>query len=290
MVNPLDIVNLTPLMDIASGKAQTIVALIDGPVALSQPAFAGRNIREISTGVSGRCTQTSSVACTHGTFLAGILCANRGSNVLSVCPDCTLLIRPIFIETTLEFEQMPTATPEALAAAIIESIDSGAQVINMSIALTQPSFEGERKLEEALNYAVRRGVITVAAAGNQGTLASSVITRHAWVVPVVACDSSGKPINSSNLGSSIGRRGLMAPGDAVKSIGVEGEPVILGGTSVAAPFVTGTIALLWSEFPTAKAIEVKSAVTQVYAGKRKTVVPPLLDAWAAYQVMAKTRY
>ncbi|OKH51474.1 hypothetical protein NIES2101_17990 [Calothrix sp. HK-06] len=57
----------------------------------------------------------------------------------------------------------------------------------------------------------------------------------------------------------------------------------------AAPFVTGTIALLWSEFPTAEAIEVKLAVTQAYAGKRKTVVPPLLDAWAAYQVMAKAR-
>ena len=48
----------------------------------------------------------------------------------------------------------------------------------------------------------------VAAAGNQGTLGSSAITRHPWVIPVVACDLRGRPMNESNLGSSIGRRGL----------------------------------------------------------------------------------
>jgi subtilisin family serine protease len=63
----------------------------------------------------------------------------------------------------------------------------------------------------------------------------------------------------------------------------------LGGTSVATPFVTGAIALLWSEFPAATAAEVKLAVTQSNGVRRTTVVPPLLDAWAAYQVMAKSR-
>ena len=75
-----------------------------------------------------------------------------------------------------------------LAAAIIECIDAGARVINLSLALAQPSTNGEQSLEEALNQAVKRGVIVVAAAGNQGTLGSSAITRHPWVIPVVACD------------------------------------------------------------------------------------------------------
>ena len=44
---------------------------------------------------------------------------------------------------------------------------------------------------------------------------------------------------------------------------------------------------LWSEFPTATATEVKFAATQAYAPRRTTVVPPLLDAWAAYQVMRR---
>ena len=118
---------------------------------------------------------------------------------------------------------MPSATPQELAAAIIECIDAGARVINLSLALAQPSTKGEQALEEALNQAVRRGVIVVAAAGNQGTLGSSAITRHPWVIPVVACDLRGRPMNESNLGSSIGRRGLSAPGDGVTSLGAEGQ-------------------------------------------------------------------
>ena len=59
----------------------------------------------------------------------------------------------------------------------------------------------------------------VAAAGNQGTVGSSVITRHPWVIPVIACDLQGRPTTESNLGSSIGRRGLAAPGENIASLG-----------------------------------------------------------------------
>lgn len=183
---------------------------------------------------------------------------------------------------------MPSATPEELAAAIIDCIDAGAHVINLSAALTQPSSKGERSLEEALNYSARRGVIVVAAAGNQGAVGSSAITRHPWVIPVIAYDLRGRPIGFSNLGNSIGRRGLGAPGDGVMSLGADGERHAFGGTSTAAPFVTGAVALLRSEFPSATAAEVKVAVTQPRAVRRVAVVPPLLDAWAAYQVMATT--
>jgi hypothetical protein len=53
----------------------------------------------------------------------------------------------------------------------------------------------------------------------------------------------------------------------------------------AAPFVTGTVALLWSEFPRASAATVRAAVTGARGMRRTTVVPPLLDAWAAYEVL-----
>jgi subtilisin family serine protease len=184
---------------------------------------------------------------------------------------------------------MPSATPQELAVAIIECIDAGARVINLSLALTQPSTKGEQELEEALNQAVKRSVIVVAAAGNQGTVGSSTITRHPWVIPVVACDLRGRPMNNSNLGSSIGRRGLSAPGDSITSLGAEGQPLTLGGTSFAAPFVTGTISLLCSEFPTASAADVKFAITNAYVPRRTTVVPPMLDAWRAYQFMATAK-
>ena len=109
------------------------------------------------------------------------------------------------------------------------------------------------------------------------------------MIPVVACDLQGRPISYSNLGSSIGRRGLSAPGDQITSLGTDEKTLTLGGTSVAVPFVTGAIALLWSEFPTATAAEIQLAVTQGNRSRRTTVVPPLLDAWAAYQIMAKSR-
>jgi subtilisin family serine protease len=195
-------------------------------------------------------------------------------------------LRPIFTETTSGREHLPSATPQELATAIIECIDAGARVINLSLALAQPSSKGEQSLEDALDWAVKRGVIVVAAAGNQGAVGSSAITRHPWVIPVVACNLAGRPMNESNLGGSIGRRGLRAPGDGVTSLGAEGQPLTFGGTSVAAPFVTGAIALIWSEFPMATAAQVKLAVTQASTPRRASVVPPLLDAAAAHQTLS----
>lgn len=105
--------------------------------------------------------------------------------------------------------------------AIVDCIHAGVHVINLSASLDQPSTRGQKDLEEALGLAARRDVLVVAAAGNQGTLGGSAITRHPWVLPVVACDLAGRTMNQSNLGVSIGRRGLSAPGDNITSLGVE---------------------------------------------------------------------
>jgi subtilisin family serine protease len=282
----LDMVKLVPLMERTSGSPEVKIGLIDGPVLTQHPDLMGERFHEIPGNNRATCTRADSAACLHGTFVAGILSAKRNSSAPAICPDCTLLIRPIFNETTSGREYIPNATPQELAAAIIECIDAGARVINLSLGLAQPSINGERALEEALDRSVRHGVIVVAAAGNQGALGSSAITRHPWVIPVVACNGRGRPMNDSNLGGSIGRRGLSAPGDDVTSLGAGGQPLTLGGTSVAAPFVTGAIALLWSEFPIATAAQVKLAVTQASMPRRASVVPPLLDAVAAYRTLS----
>jgi len=286
-MGPLDLVKLTALMEISRGRAETRVGLIDGPVAIDHPDLAGENIQEVSGPLNGRCARAESAACGHGTFVAGILAGKRGTAAPAICPDCTLLVRPIFSETLYGTERLPDATPRELAAAIVDCIDAGAHVINLSLALARSSTRGERELEEALDYALRRSVIVVAAAGNQGTLGSSVITRHSWVIPVVACDLRGRPTPQSNLGSSIGKCGLSAPGDDITSHGPAGKPLSSGGTSVAAAFVTGAIALLWSEYPGKSAAAVKYALNQARGPRRPTVVPALLDAWAAYHLLAK---
>jgi subtilisin family serine protease len=285
-MTPLDLIQITSLMERTSGSAEVKIGLIDGPAVTEHPDLAGGQLHEIPQNSGATCTQADSAACLHGTFIAGILSARRGSQAPAICPDCTLLIRPIFAETTQGREHAPSATPQELAAAIIECIDAGARVINLSLALAQPSIKGEQALEQALDWALKSGVIVVAAAGNQGALGSSAITRHLWVIPVVACDLAGRPMKESNLGGSIGRRGLSAPGDGITSLGADGRPLTLGGTSVAAPFVTGAIALLWSEFPAASAAQIKLAVTHGAAPRRASVIPPLLDAKAAFQVLS----
>ncbi len=73
-------------------------------------------------------------------------------------------------------------------------------MINLSASLVQPSGKGERELPEALDYALRRSVIVVAAAGNQAAVGATHITRHPWVIPVtVACDLQGRLLDYSRI-------------------------------------------------------------------------------------------
>jgi hypothetical protein len=285
-MSPLELVGLAPLMRLGSGRPEVAIGLIDGPVVMDHADLAGRSIREVPAEQSGACSLADSVACRHGTAVAGILSARRGSPAPGICPDCVLLVRPIFSEFSPANGEGPSATPEELAEAIVDCVQAGARVLNLSAALARPSSKGERELQQALDYAVRRGAIAVAAAGNQGVVGSSAITRHPSVISVAACDLQGRPLGESNLGSSIGRRGLMAPGEGIVSLGTNGSPQAFGGTSAAAPFVTGAVALLWSVFPDASAAEIKFAMAQASAPRRSTIVPPLLNAWGAFQSMA----
>jgi subtilisin family serine protease len=285
-MDPLQLVRLPPLMSRGQGRREVVVALIDGPVALDHPDLSQSTMKEIPGALGGSCSRRESVACMHGTFVAGMLVARRGAQAPAICPGCTLLLRPIFTENKNGNGPMPSASPDELAKAITDAIGAGANVINLSAALTNPSLRGERQLEQALDYAAQRGVLVVAAAGNQSTVGSSGITRHPWVIPVAGCDSQGRPTRESNLGSSIGRWGLAAPGENIVSLGADGKPQTSAGTSAAAPFVTGAIALLWSEFPKATAAQIKLAIRQ--AGRqRRSITPPLLDAWTAYEAMSR---
>lgn len=280
--NPLDLVELTPLMQRGNGNAEVHVALVDGPVALDHPRLNRGNIQEVPGRSAGACTRADSMACEHGTLVAGILSAKRGSAAPAICPGCTLLLRPVFPELPAR-GSVPTATPSEVAAAFLECIDAGAHLINFSAALAEPRVGEEKELTEALDYAASHGAIVIVAAGNQGRVGSSAITRHPWVVPVVACDLRGRPLPESNLSGSVGKHGVRAPGESITSLGTSGELKTFGGTSAATAFVTGAMALLWSEFRSATAANVKLAAAMSQMALRRTVVPPLLNAWEAYE-------
>src|SRR5687767_10917662 len=98
-MNPLELVNLPALMERTSGSPELKIGLIDGPVSTRHRDLAGERLREIPGNSEGACTQVTSAACLHGTFVAGILSARRGTVAPAICPDCTILVRPIFAET-----------------------------------------------------------------------------------------------------------------------------------------------------------------------------------------------
>jgi subtilisin family serine protease len=197
----LDLINLTKLMGLTNGNPEIKIGLIDGPVALNHENLVGMKAEKI-LGNRMACAQSESSACAHGTFVAGILAGRRNSQAPAICPDCTFLLRPIFSEKS----KVPSATADELSAAIVDCIDGGASVINLSVALSNHS-KGRQDLKEALNYSARKGAIIVAAAGNQGTIGSSMVTGHPWVISVVGCDQQGRPIDESNLGFSLGNGG-----------------------------------------------------------------------------------
>jgi subtilisin family serine protease len=286
--SPLSAVSLTALMERTAGRPEVIVGLIDGSVAATHPDLATESIQILSQASDRAQPQANGAALTHGTFVAGILAARRGTAAPAICPGCTLVVRSIFLQPSAANADAPSASPQELADAVTDCVDAGARILNLSLSLATPSPNREPKLAQALDYAAAHGTLVVAAAGNQGTVGGSAITRHPWVIPVVACDLAGRPLAVSNLGSSIARRGLMAPGDGITSLGANRQPFTSSGTSAATPFVTGALALLLSMLPEANAARAKSAITRAEM-RRASIVPPMLDAWSAYQAMLKPR-
>lgn len=279
----LELVGLGPLTALSSGSADVAVGLVDGPVSVDHPDLAAARIRPVGNDRSA-CSRLGSAPCAHGTFVAGILVARRGSLAPAICPGCTLLVRPIFRETLADGAP-PAASPDDVGHAIVECVDAGARIVNLSAATGVPTTRLEIGLREALDYAARRGAIVIAAAGNQGALGSSEITRHPCVIPVVAYDLRGRPLGQSNFGFSAGRQGLGAPGEGIVSLAAEGTPAPGAGTSLAVAFVTGAFALLWSLFPDADAGRLRRALS--HGLRRTTVIPPLMDAQAAYEVLGR---
>ncbi|MFD4033281.1 S8 family serine peptidase [Streptomyces sp. NPDC058637] len=284
-VDPLGLIGLRPLMALTSGLRSMRVGLIDGHVVTSHPGLAEAHLEFLAANDDP--APPDDAASRHATSVAGILVACRGSGAPAVCPDATLVVRRLFPSASPRHRG--TVAPGALASAIVEVADAGVRILNLSLTLTPRSYDVDDALQRALDHAAHRGVIVVAAAGNHGAVGGSVLTRHRSVIPVVAYDLHGHPSEVSNLGPTTGRRGVGATGAGILSLEAGGGLRPFGGSSAAAALVTGTIALLWSELPQAAPADLVFAVTRSPA-RRNTVVPPLIDAWRAYETVRAARY
>ena len=193
-------------MAISEGKPEIVIGVIDGPVDINHHAFRNAKIRTVSDLQLNACKRSDSIACMHGTSVIGILCASRDSAAPAICPECQIILRPIFNETHESDKvrnSFPVSTAEELASAIIEIVDAGARIINLSLGLSTSSLIIYQELQQAYDYALRKGVVITAAAGNQGSIGYSSMLNHPWVFPVAASDEDGRIHPISNFGPSI---------------------------------------------------------------------------------------
>src|SRR4051794_26119562 len=110
-------------MERTDGRPEVVVALIDGPVAANHADLATENIRSLPSPLAGSSERAAGVARAHGTYVAGIIPARRGSAAPAICPGCTLLVRPIFLEPAPGNADTPSASQGELADAIVDCVE-----------------------------------------------------------------------------------------------------------------------------------------------------------------------
>ncbi|MEM9454774.1 MAG: S8 family serine peptidase [Myxococcota bacterium] len=241
------------------------IGIVDGPVDTTHPALTHTPLR--TTTPPPTCTNPRSPACRHGTFVAGQLA--------TLCPASSLILHPLFCEAAT-LEACPIVRPYHLATALDRLMDEGARIINMSVGLRGGLAGSMSALHRSYRRAEREGVLLIAAAGNDGHPDVNPLFHDPWVIPVAAHDPQGRILPTSNRGGEIGRHGLLAPGSELLGLAPGGGQSRMSGTSVAAPQVTATAALLWSQYPQATAAEIRRALLRPQVDRRGQI-PPSLD-------------
>lgn len=177
----------------------------------------------------------------HGTHVAGTVAqsTNNGYGVAGVAYEASLM--PLKV-----LSGSGGGTVSDIAEAIKFAADNGADVINMSLGGSGSS----ELMEEAVNYAHSKGVVVVAAAGNENRNSASYPARYNHVIAVSAVDPAGAKAPYSNFGAGVD---IAAPGGSEagkilqNTIDPEtGEPIFAAyqGTSMASPHVAGVAALV----------------------------------------------
>jgi subtilisin family serine protease len=176
----------------------------------------------------------------HGTFVAAIIASWPNENgIVGVAPGTKLMdIR--FLDSRNQFYQTDW---RKFAAAIDYAVQNGANIINLSIYANNkpPSY-----FESAVNRAVEQGVIVVGIAGNEAASEVSYPGKLPSVIAVSAVDRSNHLASFSNHGREIE---IASPGEKITSLFPGGIVGTSSGTSFAAPFVSGTLALILSAHP-----------------------------------------
>ncbi|MFE3447477.1 type VII secretion-associated serine protease mycosin [Nonomuraea sp. NPDC059194] len=240
------------------------VAVIDSGVDSKHPLVPLRTEEDLTSTGNGDCVG-------HGTAVAGIIAGRYRSDLpfYGVAPAVTLV--------SLKQTNKERGDPAILVAAITRAADMNVDVINIS---TQTG--DMPALRAAVQYALAKDIVIVAAAGNSDPKDKEQLEYPAAYDGVLSVGSVGPEGQRSVFSNTKSNVAVMAPGQAVTStwpggLFMEG----LNGTSYAAPYVAGVAALVRSRYPklTQEQVRRRIEVTAdgaLGAGTGAGVVNPLL--------------
>ncbi len=191
----------------------------------------------------------------HGTHVAGIAAAatDNGIGVAGMGWRATIL--PLKV-----MDANGSGTIADLAEAIRYAADQGAQVINMSLGNQSGDINclvDTPALQAAVDYAHSKGVLLVAAAGNEGSSHLVAPATCRYTLGVASTGQGDLVSTFSNYGSYVS---VAAPGETILSTAKGGGYVYMQGTSMATPLVSGLAALLYAANPGYTPDQVASAI------------------------------
>ena len=198
----------------------------------------------------------------HGTHTAGTIaaCGNNGKGVAGVCWKNAKLISYKCFSATSKKSGCDWAVFGGLKDLVKFKNDNGITQtipVNMSLGGSLCSqFE-----IEMVNYGLQNNVVICAAMGNDGQHTASYPAAFAGVIGVGATDPAGNRIGFSNMGRHCS---IMAPGSEILSTynGGTSDYHDDAGTSMATPFITGTVAYLLTFNPTMKPDQIKTLLEE----------------------------
>ena len=226
--------------DLTKGQA-IVVAVIDTGLDLKHPDLQGQWVQGYNERSPSSPPQDDQG---HGTHVSGIISAamNNQIGIAGIAPSSKIMPVKV-LDSNGDGDDMDVAAGIRWAAA------HGANIINLSLGEgLNPA--GSEYITEAVRYAQSKGILVVAAAGNDGVGSISYPAALPGVLSVAATTSKNKLTDFSNYGLPLS---LEAPGDRILSTyprTLSSGYAYLWGTSMASPMVSAVAALIWSANPT----------------------------------------
>ena len=177
----------------------------------------------------------------HGTHVAGIIGARGKGMPPGVAPQCTYLPVRVLAAMLQEGRRVGAGAIDNINVGVKYAIDRGAHIVNMSLGVRHSG--GGLPHREVVSYAAERGVLIVAASGNDGSQNLYFPGAYDTVLTVGSVGPDGAVSDFSTYGPQVS---IVAPGEDIYSTVPGGGYGFASGTSHAAPFAAGVAALVQS--------------------------------------------